>query len=165
MKRILMLPAGVAFALTLAHPAPAQDGASQIVGIWKLQKFDRCVVGGSCSAVYGEKPPGYIVYSKSGVFLSQGYAVTRIAPKTPDPTDAERSALHKSMYAWGGTYTLDGNKVTVAVEFAWNESWKAVRPGHTVKVEGRTLSIESAPFKSPVDGAMVVNKLTLERVE
>jgi hypothetical protein len=106
--------------------------------------------------VLREKPTGYIVYSKSGAFLSQGYAMTRVVPKTPDPTDAERIALHKSMYAWGGTYTVDGNKVKVNVELAWNESWKGmVRPGGTFKVEGKVLTIESSPFKSTVDGSMV----------
>ena len=166
MKRILLPTVLIASAVGLAAPASTQDAASQLVGVWKLQRFDRCVVGGACSAFYGEKPAGYLVYSKSGVFLSQAYATKRVVPKTPDPTDEERIALHKSMFAWGGTYKVDGNKVTVAVEFAWNESWKAtVRPGGTFKVEGKTLTIESSPFKSTVDGTMVVTKLTLERVE
>jgi hypothetical protein len=70
------------------------------------------------------------------------------------------------MFAWGGTYEVDGNKVSVAVEFAWKESWKGtVRPGGTFKVEGKALTIESSPFKSTVDGTMVVTKLMLERVE
>jgi hypothetical protein len=68
--------------------------------------------------------------------------------------------------AWGGTYKVDGNKVIVAAEFSWNESWKGtVRPGTTFKVDGKTLSLESSPFKSTIDGTLVFTKLTLERVE
>lgn len=156
----------ISLALASAGPASTQDIASPIIGVWKLQKFDRCVVGGACTAFYGDKPGGYLVYTKSGVFLSQAYATKRVVPKTSDPTDEERIALHKSMFAWGGTYKVDGNKVSVAVEFAWNESWKGtVRPGGTFKVEGKALTIESSPFKSTVDGTMVVTKLMLERVE
>ena len=120
----------------------------------------------ACAAFYGDKPAGYLVYTRSGFFLSQTYATKRVVPKTPDPTDEERIALHKSMFALGGTYKVDGNKVTVAVEFAWNESWKGtVRPGGTFKVDGETLTVESSPFKWTVDGTMVVTKLMLERVE
>jgi hypothetical protein len=156
----------ISLVLASAVPAPADDLASQIVGVWKLQRFERCVVGAACTAFYGDRPAGYLLYSKGGVFVSQVYATTRVVPKAPDPTDEERIALHKSMFAWGGTYKVDGNKISVAVEFAWNESWKGtVRPGGTYKVEGKTLSIESSPFKSTVDGTMVVTKLTLERVD
>ena len=65
----------ITFGLGIALPASAQDLASQIVGVWKLQKVDRCKAGtAECVAFYAEKPSGYVVFTKSGVFLSQGYA-------------------------------------------------------------------------------------------
>lgn len=165
MKRILMLAVALAFVLIVASPAPAQDVASQIVGVWKLQKFDRCVVGGSCAAFYGDKPTGHVIYTKGGLFVSQGYGTTRVVPKTPDPTDAERIELFKSMYSWGGTYKVEGNKVTTVVEFAWNEGWKGMTRVAASKIEGKTLSLESSPFKSVIDGAMIFTRTAFERVE
>jgi hypothetical protein len=70
------------------------------------------------------------------------------------------------MYAWGGSYKVEGDKVVVTAEISWNQAWTGtVRPGFGANVQGRTLTITSSPFKSTVDGTMVVTKLTLERVE
>ncbi len=114
----------------------------------------------------GDKPLGYVVYTKSGVFLSQVYAAARAAPKTDELTDEERAKLHKTMFSWGGAYKVEGNKVSVSAEFSWNESWKGTfRPATTFKVEGKTLNLESGRFKSTIDGTMVFSRFTLERVE
>lgn len=85
--------------------------------------------------------------------------------KTPDPNDAERVELFKSMFAWGGQFKAEGNKVTTKIEFAWQEGWKGQPGVTTAKVEGKTLTVESAPFKSTIDGSMIFTKLILERVE
>ncbi len=165
MKRFVMPVAAVAVALGAIQPAAAEDITAPIVGVWKLQRFDRCAVGGACQPVYGENPTGYIVYTKTGLFLSQGYGTGRVVSKTPDPTDAERIALFKSMYAWGGSYKVEGNRSTTSIEFAWTENWKGQTRSATFKVEGRTLSLESSPFKSPIDGTMIFTRLVLDRVE
>jgi hypothetical protein len=73
----LLISALVAPGLTLALPASAQEQASQIVGVWKFQKFDRCVVGGACVPTYGDNPTGTIVNTKS--FVPQGYGAGRMA--------------------------------------------------------------------------------------
>jgi lipocalin-like protein len=166
MKRFLMPVAGLVLAAGVLHPAAAEEALSPLVGVWKLQRFDRCAVGGACDAVYGEKPAGYVVYTRGGLFLSQGYGAGRVVSKTPDPTDAERIALFKSMYAWGGSYKVEGNKITADVEIAWTESWRGQRRVATFAVvDGRTLTLESSPFKSPIDGAPIYTRLVLDRVE
>ena len=164
MKHLLLSGVLVTFVVGLAGPASTQDGGS-LVGVWKLQKFDRCVVGAACTAFYGENPTGYLVYTKSGLFMSQGYGTGRVVPKTPDPNDAERVELFKSMFAWGGQYKAEGNKVTTKIEFAWQEGWKGQSRVTTAKVEGKTLTVELAPFKSTIDGSMIFTKLILERIE
>jgi hypothetical protein len=69
------------------------------------------------------------------------------------------------MYAWGGSYKVEGDTLTTSVEFAWTENWKGQTRTATFKVEGRTLTLESSPFKSPINGAMVFTRLVLDRVE
>jgi hypothetical protein len=165
MKRLFGAVAFAAFVLGGAGPASAEDIASPIVGVWKMQRFDRCIVDGTCEATYGDKPTGYIIYTKTGLFMSQGYHTVRVVSKTPDPTDAERIELFKSMFAWGGAYKVDGNKVAVSVEFAWTEGWKGQNRAHTFNLEGKVLTVASSPFKSPIDGTLVFTKVTLERVE
>jgi lipocalin-like protein len=165
MKHVILPAVMAASVIGLAGIASAEDVASPIVGAWKMQRFDRCTVGGACEPTYGDKPAGYIIYTKTGVFMSQGYHTTRVVPKTPDPTDAERIELFKSMYAWGGRYKVDGNKVTVNVEFAWTEGWKGQARTSTFNLDGKTLTIESSQFKSPIDGTLVFTKVTAERAE
>ncbi len=166
MKRILLPTVLIASAVGLAAPASTQHTASQLVGVWKMQKFDRCKAGtNECIPFYGEKPGGYLVYSKSGVFLSQGYGDKRPMPKGPDPTDEERVALHRSMFAWGGKYKVEGDKLSTTVEVSWQASWVGSVRSSTFKITGNNLEVTSTPFKSTVDGAMIVTKLTLERVE
>jgi hypothetical protein len=163
----LVAPAALAFVFVVsgAGATPAADIASPIVGVWKLQRFDRCVVGGTCAASYGEQPVGYAIYTKSGLFMSQGYGAGRIVSKTPDPTDAERIELFKTMYAWGGPYMVEGNGVTTKIEFAWTEGWKGQTRNAKFNVDGRTLTLESSHFKSPIDGSLIFTRLVLERVE
>jgi hypothetical protein len=165
MKRLMLSAAALALGLPLR--VSAQDLGSQIVGVWQLQKFDRCKAGtDDCTAFYGGRPSGYIVFTKGGLFLSQAYAEKRVVPKTPDPTDEERIALHKSMFAWGGRYKIEGNKTIVDVEISWNQAWTGtVRPGGGFKLDGKTVTLTSPPFKSTVDGSMVTTRLTLTRAE
>ena len=165
MKHVILPSFVVASTMGLAGSAATEEVTSPIVGVWKLQRFERCVVGGACEPVYGENPGGYAVYTKSGIFMTQGYHTKRVVSKTPDPTDAERIELFKSMYAWGGRYKVEGNKVTVNVEFAWTEGWKGQARTSTFYLDGKTLTSELSQFKSPIDGTLIFTKVTLERAE
>ena len=97
--------------------------------------------------------------------MSQGYGTGRVVSKTSDPTDAERIELFKSMFAWGGPYRVEGNRITTTIEFAWTEGWKGQSRGDAFKVEGKTLTLESSPFKSTLDGSMILTRLAQERLE
>jgi lipocalin-like protein len=166
MRKAVMRPAAVvASVVVLAAPAATQDTASQLVGIWKLQRFDRCIAGGACEATFGEAPVGYSVYTKTGLLMTQGYYTKRVLPKTPDPTDAERIELFKSMYAYGGRYKVEGDKLTIDVEFAWTEAWKGQPRTSTFNLNGKMLTVESSPFKSPLDGKLIFTRVVFERVE
>ena len=118
---VLLLAAAV---LVVSPPVPAQDAASQIVGVWKLKTFERCKAGtNECTAFFGENPVGYLVYTKGGRFFSQIFNEKRPAPKGPNPSDEERILLHKSMVAWGGPYVVKDQAIIVNIEFSWNQSW------------------------------------------
>ncbi|HEY7548935.1 MAG TPA: lipocalin-like domain-containing protein [Hyphomicrobiaceae bacterium] len=164
---LVLAVAGVAVSVSTTPPVAAQKPTAQIVGVWKLRTLERCKVGThECAASFGANPSGYVMISKSGVFLSQGFAEKRVTPTTAEPTDEERVALHKSMYAWGGTYKVEGSVITVNVEGSWNQTWTGTaRSGGGFKMEGTTLVLSSQPFKSTIDGSLVTTRLTLERVE
>src|SRR4051794_75094 len=58
---------GLAFLLTWAQPAPAQDLSSQLVGAWKfIRQSTKEVATGKISHPYGETPTSHAVYTKGG---------------------------------------------------------------------------------------------------
>jgi hypothetical protein len=148
------------------HPAKAQDFATQIVGTWKLKSFDRKELQtGKTSKFYGERPVGYSVYTKGGNFLVYMVAEGRKKPASSDATDAELAALYKTMYAYSGTYKVDGNKLILNLDGSWNEVWTGTQRTQTVQIEGNKLTLTSMPFKGAVTGVDIVVTNVLERLD
>ena len=69
MKRTLMSAAvALAFLLMLPRPAPAQDLAPQLVGVWNLNsQLRKEVATGATLATFGEKPTGHIIFTRAGL--------------------------------------------------------------------------------------------------
>ena len=82
-----------------------------------------------------------------------------------DPTDAERVELFKSMFAWGGTYKTEGNKVIYDIDIAWVQSWIGTTRTYQVETAGNKLTVTTPPFKSTVDGQDIVVVTTCERAD
>jgi len=95
-----------------------------------------------------------------------GFKDQRPKPEGAEPSDAERVALFKTMYAYDGTYKIENGKIVDIVEVAWNEGWVGTK--FTIDkytISDKTLTMTSAPFKSTMDGSEVVVGTTYERVE
>ena len=166
MKRALMSAVVFAFFLMSLEPLAAQDLASSIVGTWKLTSFARKEVAtGKTAAAYGEHPSGYAYYTKGGHFLIFAVAQDRKKNEKADPTDAERVELFKSMFAWGGTYKTEGNKVIYNVDIAWVQSWVGPTRTYQVEMASNKLTVTTPPFKSTLDGQDIVVVTTYERAE
>jgi len=124
MKRTLISLAALAFLLTLAQPAPAQDLASQLVGVWKYTSINvKEVATGKISHPLGENPTGHIVYTKGGhvAFLLVGD--NRKAPAGTTATDAERISLFNTLGAASGTYKVEGNTILASYTASANQTW------------------------------------------
>src|SRR5262245_22510350 len=88
MKRILTMVAGLAFMLTSAHRAAAQDLASQIAGVWKLTIYARKdVETGKTSATFGERSMGYCHYTRGGHSIANYVAQDRKIHENAELTD------------------------------------------------------------------------------
>jgi hypothetical protein len=110
--------------LTFTQPTAAQDVSSSIVGVWKMTSFTRKESAtGKIVKSYGERPAGIVIYTKGGHFAAFVAGQERKAPAKADPTDAERIELFKSMYGFGGTYKVDGNKLVTHLETSWIQAW------------------------------------------
>jgi len=90
----------------------------------------------------------------------------RKPPAGPVLTDEERIRLFNTIVsAYAGTYTVNGNQVTHAVEMSWNEAWTGSKQVRYFSVDGDKLTIETAPRTTSTDSRKVVNTLVWDRVE
>lgn len=137
-----------------------------IIGVWALKNF---VSEDTESKVqekpFGEQPSGHIIFTPGGHTLTLGIGQDR-KPISPDnPTDAERIALFKTLFAYSGRYSIDGNKVLQHVDASWTGALTGTTQTRFVEVVGSELFMKSAPFKNPRNGRQSVVTSTWTRVE
>jgi hypothetical protein len=141
----------------------ASASAQDIVGSWKQTAFYQKVVSsGEKRFPFGEKIVGRSMYTKEGTFCTMATGVDR-KQGAGAPTDEERIGLFKSMYAYCGTYRVEGAKLMGQPDVAWTPNWAKQEHNATWKVEGKKLTVETLPFKSQLDGAEVVAVVEYDR--
>jgi hypothetical protein len=84
-------------------------------------------------------------------------------PASLPPTDAERIYLQRTSGSGGGTYTVNGDKVTLLHTASSIQAWTGTERVTTVQMSGKTMTWTSAPFKT-ADGE-VIGTYTFERLE
>jgi hypothetical protein len=132
----------LATALSIPSTVLGQSLKEQIVGTWKTVSIYN-EQGGKKENLYGEKPVGISMFDKSGTYLS--WLSKPDLPKFATAnrlkgTDAEYKAVMQGMVAGYGTYTVDGDTVTIK----WIASSYPNRVGteekRTYKVKGDELT-------------------------
>jgi hypothetical protein len=114
-----------------------------LLGTWKLTSYVVTTDTGEKSTPYGEHPIGYLSYSADGRMQVIGTASGRIVPHDSARSDEEQLALHKTMFAYGGTYSVQARKVTHHVDISWNEVWNGTDQVRDFEVNRNTLTITS----------------------
>jgi hypothetical protein len=157
----------VAALVLFVSAAAFADDSAKLTGVWKMTSWTRHEIAtGNDSKLFGEHPVGYLIYTKGGHFTWTGFKDGRLRPAGPELTDAERVALFNTMYAYYGTYKVEGGTIIDTVAGAWNEGWVGTR--FTIdkyEVTDRTLMMVSSPFRATVDGAQMVVTTTFDRME
>jgi len=140
--------------------ALADDTAKQLAGSWKLSSWTIQIVGGEATAPFGPDPKG------RAVLTSDGYvAFIIVAPnRKPASNNDEAAALLKSLLAYTGKFTIDGDKFTTKVDISWNELLTGQDQVRFFKLDGDQLSIRTAEQVSAVyPGKKVIGTLTWVR--
>jgi hypothetical protein len=143
----------------------AQAGES-VVGSWRLVSWvQEDVESKAVQAVFGDSPIGVITYTSDGhmsVFIANP---KRRSAGGPLPTDAEAAELYRTMVAYSGTYSIDGNKVTHKVEVSWNQAWNGTDQQRFIEVKDNHLTIKTPIMASPMSGKESINTLVWERMK
>jgi lipocalin-like protein len=160
MKRKSMRSLLVAILVALSGAAFAQ-GASPLIGNWKLVSRHTIVDGVAAPPdLFGLNPKGFLMLTREGRMA----LIITGENRKGGMGDAERAELHKSMFAVGGKYRLEGSDLLITVDVSWNETWNGTELKRRVSLEGDKLLVETAPAPSPLfPGKIVVAKLVFER--
>jgi hypothetical protein len=149
----------------LCAPMLAWADANALIGTWRLKSFVRVVTStGERYNQLGEHPDGYLTYSSDGRMVAFFVSGDQPRPRN-EPTDAERVQLHKSMLAYGGTYSVSPGRVVHHIDIQWDGRRVGTDQVRFYTIDGDTLSIKTEPNRSPVDGREGVGILTFERVK
>jgi hypothetical protein len=123
-----------------------------LLGTWKLRSFVQVLEAGERIHVYGDHPDGYISYSADGRMYVIGTSDGRTTPRNESPADDELIDLHRTMFAYAGTYTVEGDTVTHLVDISWNQAWTGIEQVRSYRLEGDILTITTAPDEVAIDG-------------
>src|SRR6476659_7658469 len=115
--------------LIIAGPAVAQDAS--LNGTWKLAAFENRVDNEPPIFQLGERPLGYIIFTRAGRLM---IVITGEGRKA-GTGDAERAALHKTMFAYSGKYRIEGSNLITAVDVSWNEAWNGTEVRRNFRIE------------------------------
>lgn len=136
-----------------------------IAGVWKLKAYSRRFL--DTGEVRNDMlPHAYIIYTPGGHMMSVTVEENRAVPADAILTDAECIRLFKTIVsAYAGTYQVENDSVTHAVELSWNESWTGTRQVRHFRLDGDTMTLETTPRTAGAENRQVINTLTWERVE
>src|SRR5215813_2041058 len=105
---------GPVFALRPAYC----DDHDKLVGSWRLVAFKvQADDTKETKDALGPQPLGRMILTASGYITNYRVAGGR----KPAQTDTERAQLLRTMAAWTGRYRVEGNKLIVKTDSAWNE--------------------------------------------
>ena len=128
--------------LIIAGPAVAQDAS--LIGTWKLVAFENRVDNEPPILQLGARPTGYLIFTPQGRLM----AVLTGEGRKAGTGDAERAALHKTLFAYSGKYRVEGKNLIIAVDVSWNEAWNGTEIQRVFRIEGDKLFVETAPAPS-----------------
>ena len=162
MKTLAALATGAA----LLSPVVLHAEENPVIGTWRLQSYVREVSAtGQRYNLFGDKPDGYIGYAPDGRMYAIFVNTERTKPQETVATDEEKAKLFSTITAYAGTYTLEKDKVVHHVDISWNQAWTGTDQMRFYKLDGDTLTITTAPYKSYADGQEGISILVWKKVE
>jgi hypothetical protein len=153
---------------TIAPPASvqAQAGNPALHGTWRLVSFTQTILAtGEKIDVFGKSPQGFITYGNDGRMM-----VLMVKDGRPRPsdlakiTDQERAELFRTMVAYAGTYTVEGDTVRHKLDVSWNQIFTGTDQVRNIELDGCKFIMSTNPQPRSQDGQTAVSVMTWERI-
>jgi hypothetical protein len=118
-----------------------------LVGVWRLVGASYVVFEGTGerTELLGSSPRAYGIFEPGGRVMMIGQANDR----TPGTSTAAMAELFRSMVAYSGKWSIDGEKLVTVVDVAADPSWVGTVQVRYYTFDGRTLSLRTAPLEFP----------------
>jgi hypothetical protein len=152
-------------AMTNATATRAID-ADGVVGTWRLASATRKIVesGEVIDAYGGPNPTGWLTYGKDGRMMVICAFENRRRPEANDKmSDQDRIELHKTFFAYAGTYKIDSGKIVHNIDTSWNEVWSGTSQSRQIEQTDDGLVLTTPPFKFNVDGKLSIITLVWKK--
>lgn len=117
--------------------AQAQES---LVGTWKLVSLKNISEKGEAEDGYGPNPVGFLTYTADGRF-SVIVADSRRKPSAVPPASAELEGMLSTFFAYAGSYTVAGDKVTHHIEICLLQILVNTDQVRSVKLDGDRLTL------------------------
>src|SRR5579863_702135 len=146
--------ATAAFAFFFAAVVGQSD--DKLTGTWKLVSATSTTSSGEkCEPPYGPNPSGFLTYTGDGrvsaLISYTGRKPISFGAETP-ALQAEQAEAFKTFLAYGGRYTLNGDKVSHHIEISSIQNFVGKDLVRTVKFQGDQIILVTPPTR--VNGKM-----------
>jgi hypothetical protein len=139
---------------------------ADVVGSWRLERWESVTDDGSTVLPFGERPVGNLVYHPDGTMITTIAPADRPRLSSTDPLqggpDDERRRVAETFIAYSGTWALSGTDVIHSVAMSLYPNWVGTRQvRHIRMLDGDRLELSTDPFL--LAGRRAVQRLTWRR--
>jgi hypothetical protein len=130
------------------NPKRDNHKSSSIIGTWRLASFDaEDQATGERWPRFGKSPSGRLMLMPDGYMM----VILTAEGRQPANTEADRATAFKSMFAYSGKYTFDGDNFVTDVDVASLVEWTGAQQVRTCRFVGSRLQFISKWAPSPFD--------------
>jgi hypothetical protein len=136
----------------------------KIVGTWKLvAATTENIATGQKTTIH--KRTGFLNYSPDGRVFAILIDSDRRKPAGDIATATEAEALFRSLVAYSGTYSVEGNHVIHHIDISWNQAWTGTDQTREYKFDGERLTLVDGPSPNPRTGEKSVRTFVWETLK
>jgi hypothetical protein len=156
----------VMLAVAVSSVMTKGQAADSIVGTWRLVSYiEEETESKAVHKNFGDNPLGFITYTSDGHMMVMFADPSRKPPAARKATDIEAAQLYRTMVAYAGRYTLEGEKVTHHIDISWNQALNGTEVQRFIEVKNNQLTIKSPPFVSSFLNRQIVGTLVWEQAK
>jgi hypothetical protein len=116
------------------------------VGVWRfVAGYAIAEETGERVELYSADPRGYGIFERGGRMMAMLEASGRVAGKS----EAEMAELYRSMIAYSGKWSVDGEKFATEVDLASDPNLVGTTQVRYYKYDGQIMSLRTPPIEVP----------------